>query len=139
MAIGLTLLALAVFLILVLVLIGGPMFLMDWRRNRRQEMIRRQIVLTDAIGGQLGMIVSPLVRKPLWGPWEVRIAMPFSRSAAAARILAIVNEVLAGTEGMSRDAYRVVFAPRVEDIQGMPNRPARPSAKPWASHPLGAS
>jgi hypothetical protein len=139
MAVGLTFLGMTVFLLLVFVLIGGPMLLTDWRRNLRQETIRRQIALTDAIDGQLGMIVSQLVRKPLWGPWEVQIAMPFSRPAVAGRILAIVNEVLAGAEGMSQDAYRVVLAPRVEDVRGMHNHRARRSAKPQASHSIGAA
>ena len=139
MAVGLTFLGMTVFSLLVFVLLGGPMFLTNWRRNLRQEAIRRQIALTDAIDGQLGAIVSPLVRKPLWGPWEVQIAMPPSHPAAAGRILAIVNEVLAGNEGMSQDAYRVVLAPRVEDARGMHGHRARRSAKPWAGHPIGAA
>ena len=90
-------------------LIGGPMVLVDWLRKRRREAIMRQIALTDAIDGQLGPIVSPVVKKPLWGPWQIRIAMPFSRPEAIGTILALVDEALTVADRMSPDRYQIVL------------------------------
>ena len=90
-------------------LIGGPMILVDWLRRRRQEAIRLQIALTDAIDGQLGPIVSPVVTTPLWGPWQIRIAVPFDRSEAFGPILALAEEVLYAAGRMRSDQYRIVL------------------------------
>jgi hypothetical protein len=64
----------ALFLLFVFVVIGGPAMLVDWMRARRHEVTRRQIALTDALDGHFGTIVSPVVRRPMWGPWEIEIA-----------------------------------------------------------------
>ncbi|HYL80661.1 MAG TPA: hypothetical protein VEU07_07610, partial [Candidatus Acidoferrum sp.] len=74
---GTILLGMAVFSLVVFVVVGGPALLADWLRTRSEEAIRRQIALTDAIDSQLGPIVSPVVKNPLWGPWQVQIAVPF--------------------------------------------------------------
>jgi hypothetical protein len=73
--------------------------LADWRDRRRHAAIARQIALTDAIAGELGSIVAPLVEPSLWGPWRVRIAVPFSRPVLVGRIVSIANRVLAGIPG----------------------------------------
>jgi len=92
--------------------VGLPACLASWVRGRRGDIARRQIALTDALHGRLGPIVSPVVRKPLRGPWEILIAVPASRPLAAGPILRVVREVL-GPAPSPRDAYRVAltFAP----------------------------
>jgi hypothetical protein len=111
-AFGMTTIVLFAFL-----LIGGPMLLMDWLRNRRQEVIRRQIVLTEAIDGRLGAIVAPTVRKPLWGPWQIQIAVPFARPATVGMVLAVAHEVLSIADRMNPDHYQIVLTPK-EDATG---------------------
>jgi hypothetical protein len=98
-----------VLVLLVFVLLGGPMFLVDWSRKRRQMAIQRQIMLTEALDGRLGAIVAPVVKKPLLGPWEIQIAMPFLPSAAVGRILSVVDEVFSSHEGMGSSSYRIFF------------------------------
>ena len=96
--------------------IGGPI-LIDWLRHRREEIIKRQIALTDAIDGQLGPIVAPVVKKPLLGPWQIRIAVPISRPAAIGRILAVVHAVLSTGDGMHPGSYQIVLTPK-QDLVG---------------------
>src|SRR5512144_515687 len=90
--------SLVTFGLLMFTLIGGPMVLADWRRKRRETVIARQIALTDALDGRFGPIVAPVVMKPPFGPWEVRMAMPFLRSGVLARMLAVIDDVFADGE-----------------------------------------
>lgn len=98
-----------VFTVLAFVMIGGPMFLVDWARERREAMTARQIALTDALDGRFGAIVAPVVTRPLFGPWEVRIAMPFLRSAVLAQMLSVIDDVFADGEAMPSSAYRITL------------------------------
>ena len=130
------LLSVAAFLLLGFALVGGPMLLVDWSRKRWQTVIERQIALTDALDGKLGAIVAPVVTRPFFGPWEIRIAVPLLRSAALARILSVVDSVFCDRSGRS---YRIVLSAK----QGSPGEArvgrVRPSAKPWARNPVTAA
>ena len=117
-------------------LVGGPIVLVDWLRRRRQTAIERQIALTDAIGGQVGAIVSPLVTKPLFGPWEIRIAVPFHRSATVARILSVVDEVFQDVEGGAPRPYRIFLTAAADSLRE--TRPPR-STTPWARKSIAAA
>src|SRR5215471_3967578 len=75
--------------------------LVTWVERRRASAIARQITLTDAIAGELGAVVAPVVTKPLWGPWQIRIAVPLARPATVGTIIAIAHRVLAFAERMS--------------------------------------
>ena len=98
------------FVLLGFVLFGGPMLVTDWVRARRQEMIARQITLTDALDGRLGALVAPVVTKPLFGPWEVRIAAPLQWSAIQCGVLAVIDEVFSRVEGTNPSSYRIVLS-----------------------------
>ncbi|HEX7512126.1 MAG TPA: hypothetical protein VF464_02040 [Candidatus Methylomirabilis sp.] len=106
------LLAVAMVTLYVFLWIGAPILLVGWLRSRRQEAIQRQIKLTDAIDARLGSIVSPVVTKPLWGPWRVRIAMPLIRPAPVGRILAITHGVLSGIDRVKPGRYQIVLTPK---------------------------
>ena len=112
MDIGLTLVSVVIFLLLVFALIGCPMLLTDWLQNRRQAVIRRQIALTDAIDGRFGAVVAPVVKRPLWGPWQIQIAVPFTRPGAVGRILAVAHEVLSVADCMNPGRYEIVLTPK---------------------------
>jgi len=110
----LTWLGVAVVSLYGLLLVGGPMVLLDWFRSRRQEAIRRQIALTEEIDGELGAVVSPVVKKPLWGPWQIQIAVPFNRPATVGRILAVAHEVFSAADGTNQGRYRIVLTAKQE-------------------------
>ncbi|MBI2014547.1 MAG: hypothetical protein HYS77_03270, partial [Candidatus Rokubacteria bacterium] len=75
--------------------VAGPLVLVDWIHARRRETIARQIAVTDAIHGELGAVVAPVVTRRLGGAWEVRIPVPFDRPALVERVLAIAHRTLA--------------------------------------------
>ncbi len=106
------LLAVAIVALYVFLWTGAPILLVGWLRSRRRDAIQRQIALTDAIDARLGPIVSPVVTKPLWGPWRVRIAMPLNRPVPVGRILAITHGVLSGIDRMNPGHYRIVLTPK---------------------------
>ncbi len=120
------LLGMAVVSVLVFLWIGAPILLTTWLRKRREDTVRWQIALTDAIDGQLGMIVAPVVKHPLWGPWEIRIAVPFTRPSIAGRILAVADEALSAIEGVSPANCQLILTPEAE--------PGRHDGKNRSSH-----
>lgn len=89
--------------------IVGIMVLPGWLQTRHQEMTRRQIALTDALDAEFGPVVTPLVRKPFWGPWRIEMAVPCARPAMVARILAMTHEMLSVAERTSPVRYRIVL------------------------------
>ena len=127
------------FALVVFVLVGGPMIVVDWSRRRRRMAIERQIALTDALDGRLGSMVSPEVRKPLWGPWEVRIAVPFTRSAAVGRIVSVVDDMFSRLEGTDSRSYRIVLDAKQGPVREARAPRARGAAKRWASGPVAAA
>lgn len=113
----LTLIAAVAGALYLISLIGGPMVLMDWLRHRREETIRRQIALTDTIDATLGPVVTPVVAKPLWGPWQIRIAVPFTRPLPVVRILAVVREALSAADRMDPGRCEIIFTPSQEAVR----------------------
>lgn len=103
--------AVALFPIVSLVLL---LELVAWRDRQLKAAVARQIALTDAIAGELGAIVAPVVKKPLWGPWQVEIAVPFARPATVGTILSIAHRVFSFAERMSPGRYRIVLTPQEE-------------------------
>jgi hypothetical protein len=104
--------AVAMVAVYVFLWIGAPILLLGWLRSRRQEAVQRRIALTDAIDARLGPIVSPVVTKPLWGPWRVRIAMPLTRPAPVGRILSIAHGVFSDVDRVSPGHYQIVLTPK---------------------------
>lgn len=133
-----TIISVAAFLLLAFLLVGGPMVLADWTRKRREMLTARQIALTDALDGQLGMLVAPVVAKSLFGPWEVRIAMPFLRSAVLTRMLSVIEDVFAEGEAMPSRAYRIVLTV-ADGARPAESRGVRGPAERWAHTPVGAA
>jgi hypothetical protein len=109
-------LGMVVLSLLVFVMIGGPAVVADWLRQRREAATWRQIAITDAIDSQFGPLVSPVVKNPMWGPWQVQIAVPSMRPGAVERILQLVDEVLTTFDNLPVEAYRIVLTPKHDAI-----------------------
>jgi hypothetical protein len=103
--------------------------LSDWRERRRHAAVARQIALTDAIANELGSIVAPLVEPSLWGPWQVRIAVPLSRPLLVGRIVAIASRVLAHVPG----AHAIVLTAQEEPLRPAGRLVLAPPARPRAA------
>ena len=131
--------SLVTFGLMMFTLIGGPMVLSDWRRKRRETVIARQIALTDALDGRFGPIVAPVVMKPLFGPWEVRIAMPFLRSGVLARMLSVIDDVFADGEPMPSNPYRIIFTVAQNAHRSGAARGVHEPAERWAQTSVGAA
>jgi hypothetical protein len=115
------------------------MLLADWVRSRRQSVIMRQIALTDALDGRLGAVVAPVVTKPLFGLWEVRIAVPLLGSAMLARIISVTHEVFSGVKGKHPSSYRMILSIKPDSVHTVPERRVLRSAKRWAGTPVAAA
>ncbi len=129
---GVMVVGVAVLVLIGFALIGGPMLLADWSRKRRQTLIDRQIALTDALDRQLGPLVTPVVRKRLFGPWEIQLTVPLHRATTVARILVVLHEVFAEMAGGNGDAYRIVLSPGQDAPRAIDRRRAGLPATRWA-------
>jgi hypothetical protein len=129
----------AAFALLVFALVGGPMLLVDWSRKRRQTAIDRQIALTDALDSQLGAIVAPVVTKPLFGPWEIHVAVPFQHSAVVARILSVVDDKFAGVAGLKPNSYRIFLRSRPGSLRQMRAFRTPRFPKRWPGNTMAAA
>jgi hypothetical protein len=105
----LTSLAVLVLTLSPLIAVVALLELAGWWERRVEAAIARQIALTDAIGAELGAVVAPFVARPVGRPWQVRIAVPFSRPALITRILTITQRVLDRT---CANGYEVVLTPQ---------------------------
>jgi hypothetical protein len=82
------------------------------REQRRYRRVARQVMVTDAIHRQLGPVVAPVVRKSLWGPWQLEMAVPFARPGVVGTALAIAHRTLAEDRTGARDAFEIVLTPQ---------------------------
>ena len=126
--------------VFLLVLAGfvSVVVLPGWFRARRQEAVWRQIALTEALDGQFGPLVSPVVKRPLVGPWRIEIAVPLAQSATVGRILAVAHETLSAREAMGPSQYRIILSARQDSgHEGRVTR-VRATAERWAGNPAAA-
>ena len=87
----------------------SAVLLPGWLQKRHRETARRQIALTEALDGEFGPIVAPVVKMPLWGPWRIEIVVPLGRPDTVGRILAIADEVFSTVDEISPSQYRLVL------------------------------
>ena len=117
---------------------AGAFLLPGWLQKRRGELVRRQIALTDVLDGALGPIVAPVMKRTLWGPWKVEIAVPLGRLAALGRIVALANDMLSGTMGLSPSDYRIILTPKPHVVEEVTQKSAKGDAGRWGD-PLAAA
>jgi hypothetical protein len=117
-------------------LLGGPMVLADWLRKRHRETVMQQIALTDAIYAQFGPIASPVVKRPLWGPRQIRFQVG---PGAVAKVLVAAHEVLSVADRMNLRRYQIVLTPSQEPVREEEKTPARQSTKRWRGDTIVAT
>lgn len=93
--------------------------LAGWRDRLREATFARQIRLTDAIDAELGLVTAPIVTKRLGRPWQVEMAVSFSRPASVVKLIGIVHRVLP-------EPYELVLTPQ-EEVSRITPHPARAS------------
>jgi hypothetical protein len=119
--------------------IAGAVLLPGWLQNRHRELVRRQIDLTDALDGTFGPIVAPIVKRPLWGPWTIELAVSLDRLAVLGRIVAVANEVLSVTMGLNPGRYRIILTPKPHAAHAVTQKLSNGGAGRWAGDPLAAA
>jgi len=97
-------------------LMVAALWLSSWRQQRRLAEVARQIAVTDAIHAVLGAVVSPVVRRTLWGGWRLTIPVPLDRPE-------IVTPVVEAAYGAFSASERSTPG-RVEIVLTQQDRPA---------------
>ncbi len=120
-------------------LVGGPLVLAVWVQRRRLVVIARQIALTDALDAHFGVLVAPVVRKPLFGPWEVRMDLPLLGSAVLAGILAVTDAVFADVKRIPPKRYRIILRVTPTSWNTAPDRLVTRSAEGWTGTSVAAA
>ena len=72
----------------------GLLLVVKRRERAREARIARQVTVTDAIHGELGAVVAPVVTRRAGPGWRVAIAVPFESPAIVGRVVAIAHSAL---------------------------------------------
>lgn len=104
----LTAAAILVVLLLPAGAIVALLLAVEARQRARDDVVARQIMLTDAIHAELGAVASPVVVKPAFRPWRVTFAVGEGRARDLGRLIAITERVL-GAELPTSEALHIVF------------------------------
>jgi hypothetical protein len=116
----------------------SALVLPGWLQRRRREVATHQIALTDALDDEVGPIVAPVVRRRLWGPWRVEIAVPLGRPETVGRIVAISNEVLSAAEGIGARHYRILLTKKQDTASDAKGATVGRPAGRWAGRAAAA-
>jgi hypothetical protein len=81
-------------------------------RRTREGAVARQIALTDAVYREFGPVVAPTVTKPIVGPWQVEIPVPFRRAEVVGGVLSLVHSTLASMDRPASERVRIVLTPQ---------------------------
>jgi hypothetical protein len=88
-----------VLVLLPLAFVLAVLGLAAWRDRRREEIVARQIMVTDAIHRHVGAVVAPTVEPRFFGPWRLRIAVPFQRPDVVVTIVEIAHHAMRAFSG----------------------------------------
>lgn len=89
--------------------VAGLMMLSGWIQHARDEVMARQVMVTDAIHRELGAVVAPVVKKRMGRPWELVMTVPFERPALVGMILAAAHRALARVDRMATERTQIVL------------------------------
>ena len=74
--------------------LAALLLLVGRRERAREARIARQVAVTDAIHGELGAVVAPVVTRGAGRGWRVAIAVPFESPAIVGRVVAIAHAAM---------------------------------------------
>jgi hypothetical protein len=103
------------------------------RQRRRLAEIARQIAVTDAIHAALGAVVSPVVRRTLWGGWRLTIPVPLDRPEIVTQVVDTAYGAFSSAERTRPGRFEIVLTPQERPV---PRRapvlvPARGESVSW--------
>ena len=118
--------------LLPIALLVAALQLSSWRQRVRLADIARQIAVTDAIHAALGAVVSPVVRRTLWGGWRLAIPVPLDRPDVVVQVLDAASVAFSAAERTS-PRFEIVLTPQEKPV---PRRaralvPARGGSVSW--------
>jgi hypothetical protein len=93
-------------------LIVTALLLMERRGRIRLAECARQIAVTDAIHGELGAIVAPVVRRRLWGRWRLVIPVPFDDLDSVSRVVRAAYRGFDAPERAIPGRFEIVLSPQ---------------------------
>jgi len=113
-------------------LLVAALQLASWRQRVRLAEIARQIAVSDAIHAVLGAVVSPVVRRTLWGGWRLAIPVPLDRPDVVVQVLDAATVAFSAAERTS-PRFEIVLTPQEKPV---PRRapvlvPARGGSVSW--------
>mgnify|MGYP001767015842 CR=1 FL=1 len=100
-------------------------------RRRRQQSVRLQIALTDALDEALGPVVAPVVTRPPLDAYRIEMAMPPGQSATTGQVIGLIRRTLLA-EGIHPPDVRVVLTARLDGANRTPASPRARSTARWA-------
>ena len=109
--------ALAVFAVLLpAALLTAVMLLSTWRARTRLLAVARQIAVTNAIHGELGAIVSPVVRHRLRGRWQLIIPVPFDDLDTVTHVVRTAYGAFDAPERTKPGRFEIVLSPQERPV-----------------------
>ena len=101
-----------VVLVAMLVPVAVLLAIADAIQRRRDRVVARQIMVTDAVHAELGAVVAPRVEKHPFRPWRVVFPVTERRAPEIARLVAIAERAFRGPLGSTEDVDIVFTGPR---------------------------
>jgi len=86
------------------------------RQRARLAEVARQIAVTDAIHAELGAVVAPVVRRRLWGRWQVMIPVPLERPDTVTRVVEAAYGVFGEPERTRPGRFEIVLRPQEQPV-----------------------
>ena len=101
-----------VAVLLPVALLTAALLLSTWRERIRLVAATRQIAVTDAIHGELGAIVAPVVRRRFWGRWQLVIPVPFDDLDSVGRVVRAAYQGFDAPERAIPGRFEIVLSPQ---------------------------
>jgi len=90
--------------------------LSTWRQRTRLAEVARQIAVTDAIHTELGAIVSPVVRRRLWGHWQLTIPVPFDSPDTVKQVIETAYAAFDAADRAKPGRFEIVLSPQEQPV-----------------------
>jgi len=123
--------------LLPIALMVAVLLFMERRARLRLAECARQVAVTDAVHGELGAIVSPVVRRRLGGRWQLAIPVPFDDLDSVGRVVRAAYKGFDGPERAVPGRFEIVlspqekFVPRREPSAVVASRRSRGESVSW--------